>query len=829
MNCKFEKRIKDCFGIFCPEKYLNDGQCDNGQNDARENCDFSCDEFMEDGYDCTAPADMVGKPKSSKEDIERMVTFYPFGDVVCSTPLGNCTYDLLHNNRCDPVCQFEQCNWDFFDCCRSTFTSDDLNTTLMSFTLEAYGNESNPFPKPGDEVQRFVTHSKNVLLGGIMMRQKRWQVENCSDSTFDNLKCVAEKDGDIVPEYQPFGADAVFLNASQLFSSLNVKQIKACYPQNESVMDLELALPFGFHFVPYTPVADLPGQIGRDYVTRALNHIDKLAEGDVVMLPGGQCKEGGMDHFDLEFADEDSITNGFYPIFFDNKFSEDSVNKLLTYLQEGFYIDKNTSEVQVEFVAYNAEGKFYSLVKVGFEFDNSGVLAVDSKVKILQNSAYDFDSLSVRRFVLEIAFVLLYLFQIALEIHELKKLGHKWPEYFMDFSNILDITSLALIGYQIYQWIVIAYSTARFGLVAHTTFPVYAPIPNCGQARRLYYNLTALTQVQYMYDILEEVASLMDQFQLAACFSMLLMLARTFKQLDFQPRLALITRTLSEAFWDLFHFVILLMLVLLPYSFMGYIFYGNTKSEFSTMADASITLLQFLVGEAGPYTDGPGPVSSLVHNLYFATFVFLNVWIMLNVLVGILVEAYLTVKQKSGIAPTIFHEVRDLLRQQINVFRYRPTKKNPDKFTDHDNLIKMLDVWLDTANKKEDQLLGSKTERRIVIDGFEMDRADLQRIIRAHLTKLDNPELDGEKEDAHINLAVRTLVAHFGAKPNSGLSTKVCSKLLAKKRDTARVTPHDCFEESDVEDLSVTHRNAAAPHSGNFDKKVAIATVVGGS
>ena len=92
-----------------------------------------------------------------------------------------------------------------------------------------------------------------------------------------------------------------------------------------------------------------------------------------------------------------------------------------------------------------------------------------------------------------------------------------------------------------------------------------------------------------------------------------------------------------------------------------------------------------------------------------------------------------------------------------------------------------------------------------------------------------NPELNGKKADAHIDLAVRTLVAHFGGNPNSSLSTKVCKKLLAKKRGAAHVAPHDCFEESDVEDLSVTHRNAGTAHSSNFDKKVAVATVVGGS
>ena len=121
------------------------------------------------------------------------------------------------------------------------------------------------------------------------------------------------------------------------------------------------------------------------------------------------------------------------------------MQKLLAYLQEGFYIGANTSEVQVEFLAYNAEDKFYSLVRVFFTFENSGVLAVEHKVYILQNSAYDLASQSAARIAYEVIFVLLYLWQIALEIWEMKNLGHKWPQYFLDYSNVLDLASLGAL------------------------------------------------------------------------------------------------------------------------------------------------------------------------------------------------------------------------------------------------------------------------------------------------------------------------------------------------------------------------------------------------
>ena len=84
-----------------------------------------------------------------------------------------------------------------------------------------------------------------------------------------------------------------------------------------------------------------------------------------------------------------------------------------------------------------------------------------------------------------------------------------------------------------------------------SAFPVYAPIPICRQARRLHFNLTAVTEVQLMYDAAWSIVGrddlgLLGSYYLMACFSIMMMLVRTLKQLDFQPRLSLITKTLSD-------------------------------------------------------------------------------------------------------------------------------------------------------------------------------------------------------------------------------------------------------------------------------------------
>ena len=130
-------------------------------------------------------------------------------------------------------------------------------------------------------------------------------------------------------------------------------------------------------------------------------------------------------------------------MFFDNKFSEETVSELLTYLEEGFFISSSTSKIDVEFLAYNPEVNIFTMVLVKFEFESTGTLSVSPTVKQFAASRYDMNREEVRvRVAFEVLFVLLFLYQIFLEIDELVELKHNWPQYFQSGSNLLDIFSI---------------------------------------------------------------------------------------------------------------------------------------------------------------------------------------------------------------------------------------------------------------------------------------------------------------------------------------------------------------------------------------------------
>ena len=55
-------------------------------------------------------------------------------------------------------------------------------------------------------------------------------------------------------------------------------------------------------------------------------------------------------------------------------------------------------------------------------------------------------------------------------------------------------------------------------------------------------------------------------------------LLRLFKLLDFQPRIGILTRTISRAMEDLMHFFVLMVIVMFVYTMMGNILFGPTVS-----------------------------------------------------------------------------------------------------------------------------------------------------------------------------------------------------------------------------------------------------------
>ena len=77
--------------------------------------------------------------------------------------------------------------------------------------------------------------------------------------------------------------------------------------------------------------------------------------------------------------------------------------------------------------------------------------------------------------------------------------------------------------------------------------------------------------------------------------SVILFLIRLLKVADFQPRIALITRTISQALTELLNFGVLFMSLLIGYAIAGILLFGHQSTAFESLSPAILNLLIMLL------------------------------------------------------------------------------------------------------------------------------------------------------------------------------------------------------------------------------------------
>ncbi len=76
---------------------------------------------------------------------------------------------------------------------------------------------------------------------------------------------------------------------------------------------------------------------------------------------------------------------------------------------------------------------------------------------------------------------------------------------------------------------------------------------------------------------------------------MIIFIFRLCKAMHFQPKMAIITRTIGNSVGDLFHFVVLGFFILFGYSCAGHLLFGQLHEGFSSVQNSAASLFFSLV------------------------------------------------------------------------------------------------------------------------------------------------------------------------------------------------------------------------------------------
>jgi len=243
-----------------------------------------------------------------------------------------------------------------------------------------------------------------------------------------------------------------------------------------------------------------------------------------------------------------------------------------------------------------------------------------------------------------------------------------------------------------------------------------------------------LKQLGHMLLEMEACGVALSQYMTLSGINIILMIARSLKLMDFQPRLGIVTKTLALAASDICHFLVVFGVVFMGYVMMGTLVFGYKVEQFSTLMRSLTTCFETLLGEIGwnaSLQDLPG-LEKVAGFVYFWSYQILVFMILLNFLVAIIVDAYAEIKEEAQESVSVPAEVLPMLKE---MWRSRTMSKY--FYTNHipeDRIRKSLKVLAgrgdEESDSEESMDFEINPEKVLKVGDEEIDKDTLRRVLQ---------------------------------------------------------------------------------------------------
>ncbi|KAK3281907.1 hypothetical protein CYMTET_10329 [Cymbomonas tetramitiformis] len=266
-----------------------------------------------------------------------------------------------------------------------------------------------------------------------------------------------------------------------------------------------------------------------------------------------------------------------------------------------------------------------------------------------------------------VLFIIMAAVSESTELFMTKYRTGSFSEYFSSAWNYFDLCSISMSIVIIIVWITTYFNKmAPFDM--HPRYDVYASLDSLGRYLKIndddngqsdefdavldaFTNMRHLTSFQVTYMMLHGLNSF-------------LLIARMLKVCDFQPRMGILTRTLTVAASDLYHFFILLFLIFVGYGVTGHLVFGTTLEAFSEPFKSMYTLFNLMVfGDNSVAEDmfllseSQGIAMGIVSMVFYMSYAVLVVLVLVNFLLAIIVDAFTVVKESIKESTSLNEEV----------------------------------------------------------------------------------------------------------------------------------------------------------------------------
>jgi hypothetical protein len=316
-----------------------------------------------------------------------------------------------------------------------------------------------------------------------------------------------------------------------------------------------------------------------------------------------------LDAKESMFPSKDGYHGGGFVFNFDNP---STATDLLETIKNSRWIDLKTRVISTSVCVYNMNNNLFLCCNMMVQIDALGKHQMKDFYFVVTLNQYDMKKAStLLKLGLQGIVGVIVLYYLIEESREMKHLGIK--QYFTgSFWNSIDFINLLLFLLSAY----FQYQTVMNNFKMNSD-------PTIISTARL------LTTGDYT-----------ERNNMVNAINALLMWMKIFKYLSITKRLLRISTALGKVTTDVSAFLFVLGVVFVAFSISGHLLFGNDVKDFSTLGEAYLKLYRVMLGD-WDYAEFETP-APIMGPIYFILFVLLTSIILLNFLVGVLGEAYMS-------------------------------------------------------------------------------------------------------------------------------------------------------------------------------------------
>mmetsp|Transcript_27166 Transcript_27166/g.71741 ORF Transcript_27166/g.71741 Transcript_27166/m.71741 type:complete len:908 (+) Transcript_27166:80-2803(+) len=325
----------------------------------------------------------------------------------------------------------------------------------------------------------------------------------------------------------------------------------------------------------------------------------------------------------------------------------------------------NVEEIHLEFSTYNPATKLFVTTDIKVELDKYGGVA-----PIVSSQAVGIDPYAdPGLFLLDAIYLVMVLYLVVHELHDIfvaiRVNGYREACYdYWGFWNIMDWFGVFMATYCILIWFQIVTAMQADSILTIAEAADQTTVAHIMDRDTLFLDTLSADLVT--------IKQLFFQMQLLMGLNCLTCVLRFFKAFKANPRLEVVTKTLTSAAVDIGHFAIVMITVFTVFAVLGHVWFGEDIIAFSTFERSLNTCFTTLMGEHEWYRKvtfgdvgmGSGMPEQVV-TLWLWVYLTMVLLILLNMLMAMVLDHYgQLVSEMGSHTDTVWGQTRQYLKRK---------------------------------------------------------------------------------------------------------------------------------------------------------------------